>query len=369
MQRRAVCLVSGIYPPDIGGPAKFTVVYNEWLRNLNYETSIITLTNSSDIYVVENSTPIKKISRNRNLFFRYLICAFHISREFRLGKTILANGMFIETLIANFISKGKYVAKVPGDIVWERARNSGFTSVSAQEFQNLKLPIKYKFFRQLFTFSLNRASSVIVPSKYLMDFCLGWGVKSSKIKLIHNAISIEKFPYNPDSEKYIDVLCVSRLTNLKGLPEVIEVCKKLDLNLTIAGTGPEFENLRNLAQKLNANVTFLGDVSQSDLPKLYSSAKLFILNSQFESTSYSLLEARAVGVFTISNLGTGSEEVISHMVDGLLCGNNNQMTLEQAIKIANSESSFRESAVKKAREETEKNYDLELTYKKILEIL
>jgi glycosyltransferase involved in cell wall biosynthesis len=82
-----------------------------------------------------------------------------------------------------------------------------------------------------------------------------------------------------------------------------------------------------------------------------------------------LLEARAVGVFTISNLGTGSEEVISHMVDGLLCGNNNQMTLEQAIKIANSERSFRESAVKKAREETEKNYDLELTYKKILEIL
>ena len=45
------------------------------------------------------------------------------------------NGLFLETLLAKVISRARLVAKVPGDIVWERARNQGLTSLTIDQYQ------------------------------------------------------------------------------------------------------------------------------------------------------------------------------------------------------------------------------------------
>lgn len=369
MPRNEICLVSGIYPPDIGGPAKFTVIYNRWLRSNSIDTTVITLTDSDDVTEIDGETKIKKISRKHNLINRYFRSILAIYQQFLKNRVVLANGMFLETFIASIFSRGQYVAKVPGDIVWERARNSGYTSDTVQNFQKARLPLKFKVFRIIFSLSLMKAKAVIVPSQYLYDFCLNWGINKSRLHLIHNAISLNNFPFRPHAQKNIDVLCVSRLTNLKGLPEVIEITNELNLSLTIAGTGPEMDALMVLTQSLKANVNFIGDVEQSALPDLYARARYFVLNSQFESTSYSLLEARAVGTFSISNLGTGSEEVIRHLEDGLLCGLGNRMSLKEALLFALNNPEFVDSAILKARMATEENFDLHKTYKRILNLL
>jgi glycosyltransferase involved in cell wall biosynthesis len=140
--------------------------------------------------------------------------------------------------------------------------------------------------------------------------------------------------YQPDSnvEKIYDVVTVSRLVPVKQIDELIVACAKLNLSLAIVGDGPLFTDLQTLAIKLQSNVSFLGLKNQEQLPLIYQQSRVFVLNSQIEATSYALLEARSSGLASIANCGTGSEQVIHHLADGILCGASTGFTLESALK-------------------------------------
>jgi glycosyltransferase involved in cell wall biosynthesis len=362
-------LISGIYPPDIGGPAKFISEYSKWLQSQAIPVQIITLNDLSDQNKLDERFAFTSHSRSRSIILRFILSIKAIYRSMKVGDYVLANGLFIETYIASLLSNKTYVTKVPGDFVWERARNSGFTQKSVQEFQNIKLPIKYKILRSMFTASLNKSTAVIVTSNYLANFCINWGIPKGKIHLIRNAVSSNKFPFNIDKKKDIDVLCVSRLMVLKGINEVIKVCSELSLKLVIAGSGPELNNLRLLATELACDVTFLGDVEQEELPDLYSRSRFFVLNSQFESTSHALVEARLVGVFCISNLGTGSDEIIKHLYDGLLCGDANNLSLKEALIYGIKNPDFVNLAIHRAYQTTKEEFDTEKIYNQILSLV
>jgi len=365
-----ICLTSGIYPPESGGPAKFTATFSKWVRdNTDIPVSVVTLTDGASSSKIVDGIRIVKISRSQNLVLRYIKTAIAIRKNSSPKIQILANGLFLETALASLLGGRKYFTKIPGDIVWERARNSGRTSLDIESFQTSKLSFKYKVFRKAFSYSLKRSKKVIAPSTQLHNMALNWGIKSEKVHLIFNSISTSRFKFEPNANKKYDVLSVCRLVPWKGLDEVVRVCSQLNLSLAIAGSGPEMDNLKTLAGSLNANVQFLGEISQEQLPHLYESSKFFVLNSNFEATSYSLLEARSCGVFSIANANTGSAEVISHMKDGILCGEETGMTIFDALKYASENPNFCNSAVTLARDVTVNEFDMNINFNKILKLV
>lgn len=369
-KKAGICLASGIYPPESGGPAKFTATFAKWVNeNSDIPVSVVTLTDGATSSEIVDGVRIIKISRNQNLVFRYLKTAMAIRKCSSRSAHILANGLFLETALASLLGGRTYLTKIPGDIVWERARNSGRTSLDIESFQSSKLPFRYKIFRKAFSVSLKRSKKVIVPSTQLHNMAINWGVKPVKVHLVFNSISTSKFEFKPNANKKYDVLSVCRLVLWKGLDEVVKVCSKLNLSLAIAGSGPEMDNLQKLASSLNVNVKFLGEVNQSQLPELYVSSKFFVLNSTFEATSYSLLEARSCGVFAIANANTGSSEVISHMKDGILCGQETGMTIFDALKYAINNPGFCNSALGLARDVTVNEFEININFNKILKLL
>ena len=358
MSRTGICLVSGIYPPESGGPAKFTSTFSRWLLSHDYSVSVVTLTDQADYFEKINELSVMRISRNRNLLLRYLTSARYIFR-YSKNRVIVANGMFLEVLICKIFTGRRYFTKIPGDIVWERAKNSNYTSLNINDFQNSHLNLKYRIFRYFFSKSLKMSEGVIVPSHHLYQLVLSWGINPQKIKLVFNSISLDIFEFNSKNSRDIDVLTVSRLVKWKGLDEVIKACGKLSLNLTIVGSGPERDRLEKIAIQYGTSVKFVGEVSQSQLPSYYARAKYFVLNSTFEATSYALLEARSCGAFSIANSQTGSEDVIKHLEDGLLCGDTTGLDIESALEYAVSHEFFVEDARSKARLRTEKLFNLE----------
>ena len=330
-----ITIVSGIYPPDVGGPATFSEAFAGYLSDRKIRVNVIStheyqrLKFRSSEFVV-----INLFSRRSSIFFRTFRLAYEIGKSFRSSHVLMANGAFLETFFGSFLAsrKAKYFSKIPGDIVWERACSSGYTSVDVFAFQRINLNYKYKLLRYLFSRSLKRSEKVIVPAPYLRDLCLSWGIKESKIVEIGNTVDTKL--YQPDSnvEKIYDVVTVSRLVPVKQIDELIAVCAKLKLRLAIVGDGPLFTDLQALAIKQKANVTFLGLKNQEQLPLIYQQSKVFVLNSQIEATSYALLEARSSGLTSIANCGTGSEQVIHHLVDGILCGVTTGFTLENALQ-------------------------------------
>jgi glycosyltransferase involved in cell wall biosynthesis len=313
----SLLLLSGIFPPDVGGPAKFVDVYSKWISTRKWQVKVVSLTDGAKSKKNDQGINVSLISRRDNLPRRYLYTVFQIYRDSRRVKFILANGLFIELGIAAKIFGLKYVVKVPGDIVWERARNQSVTSKSVDDFQTEGLNWKYRIFRALFSSCLLGATDVIVPSQHLFELCERWGVPKNRIHLIHNSVFTDRFTHI-EHQKDFDVLTVARLVKWKGIDEIIRSCGRNNLRLLVVGDGPEMQNLKVIAEEVNAAVTFTGEIAQENLVGYYSRSRSFVLNSNFEASSYSLLEAMACSLPVIASRNTGSSEVVRHGIDGLL---------------------------------------------------
>jgi len=124
-----VLLTSGIYPPDKGGPAHFVSTYSKWLASSGVRTSVLSLTDHDSTNKAESGVEISLISRKHMLPIRFFLASISIADPRARKRVVLMNGLFLETLLAKVISRARLVAKVPGDIVWERARNQGLTSL------------------------------------------------------------------------------------------------------------------------------------------------------------------------------------------------------------------------------------------------
>lgn len=367
-----ITIVSGIYPPDVGGPATFSEAFAGYLSDKRIRVNVVSTHESQKLHFQSSEFVVVKLfSRNSNIFFRTFRIAYEIGKKFRSSQLLIANGAFLETFFGSFLAlrKAKYVTKIPGDIVWERACSSGYTSADVFTFQRIKLNYKYRLLRYLFSRSLKGSEAVIVPAPYLRDLCLSWGIEESKIVEIGNAVDTELYQPNSNVEKIYDVVTVSRLVPVKQIDELIVACAKLNLSLAIVGDGPLFTDLRTLAIKLKSNVSFLGQKNQEQLPLIYQQSRVFVLNSQIEATSYALLEARSCGLTSIANCGTGSEQVVHHLVDGILCGLSTGFTLESALKyvLGNEFDSTKAGAL--ARSSTITEFDRKSVFGRIYKIL
>jgi len=360
---KKICIATGIFPPDTGGPAKFADSFALWSKTNNKALSIVTLTDSEDRREVINGAEVELISRSHRFLRRFFRTSYVLRKKMKAGEIVLANGLFLETYIASLLlRKVEYVTKVPGDIVWERARNNGYTNQSIDAFQNQRLNLKWRIFRTLFTQSLKKSKLVIAPSKHLASLCRIWGISDKRIALINNSIDTEEF-CSASVDKKWDVITVCRLVPWKGVQELIEDCAKLSLSLCVVGDGPQREHLESLSKFLGLKYEFKGNLSESEVRISLDKARCFVLNSSFEATSYALLEARSMGLFSIARRNTGSEEIIQHDLDGILCDDN--YPLLNALKRFDSDKDFVASATNAARADTETRFGSKDNFEKI----
>lgn len=362
----SILILSGIFPPDVGGPAKFADVFSRWLSEKNWRVGVVSLSDSGRRRYQLGKVEVNLVPRNLHLFMRYLLLITQIYRESRSKNLILANGLFLEVWIASKVFGFKYAVKVPGDIVWERAKNKSRTTVGVDDFQNEDLGWKYGFFRNLYSRSLRNAKQVIVPSQHLFSLCQLWEVPTEKIHLVHNSVFIDCFK-PVELEKDFDILTVARLVKWKGIDQIIKICADNKLRLLVIGDGPEMQNLKRTAYETGANVVFTGDVAQGELPSYYSRCKSFVLNSNFEASSYSLIEAMACSLPVIASRKTGSSEVVRHSIDGYLVDEN--FSLAEAIKTLFEDPGLTLEMGKNARERIKSDFNSELNFQRIAAII
>ncbi len=108
-------------------------------------------------------------------------------------------------------------------------------------------------------------------------------------------VSRQTFGFN-DSE--ILLVTVGRLVARKAVDQLIHLINKLgrdDVRLIIIGSGPQEENLRNLAKQLSVQdkIRFMGFIEEDEKNKLLNIADLYVSTSQHEGFGLVYLEAMA----------------------------------------------------------------------------
>lgn len=363
----SVLIVTGNFPPDSGGPAKFAENFGIWCGRKDVETKIITYSESPKLRKYAANVSVISVNHGTSIFFKLIRMITTIARNADRSANILAVGSFIEVYFSSLICKFEYVAKVPGDIVWERARNNNITKLNIYDFQEIKLNWKYKLFRRVFTNSLLKARKIIVPSLGLYELCLLWGIPAEKLSLIYNSVGNEFLQSKPLKIKSYDLVTVCRLTPWKGVGELIKYSADFNRKLAVIGDGPIRLELEKYAQSINAPVHFFGDLPQREVVQILCQSKVFVLNSTYEGLPHALIEARALGILSVARAGTGSEEVIHDDIDGFLIRENRELvqTLAKAFSVNLSESDMQD----KAKIDISKRFNLETNFSSIFKLL
>lgn len=305
-----ILLVTGIYPPDLGGPATYIPLLEKYFSKNEIDFQTITLTDGKNIEKPE----IVKISRRKFKIIRVMLTIFEIRKAAKKCEYILANGLFEETAIATMFMQKRVIMKVVGDPIWERYRNKTGSSVGIEEFQRSDPQIIYRIQRRGLIWSLNTASKIVTPSNQLKQFIENWGIQT-QVALIPNGTPCRSVA---DINKIFDVLVVSRLVSWKNIDCVIRSLQDTNLRLGIAGTGPELLKLKELARHARNEVTFLGDLDEESVVKALNQSEIYILNSDYEGLSFALINAMMLGKAIVVSRAEGNTQVIQDRSEGLV---------------------------------------------------
>lgn len=151
------------------------------------------------------------------------------------------------------------------------------------------------------------------------------------------------------------IVCVSRLTQQKNIPNLIKAISLLPDSLkkykvNIYGRGDELSNLQSLANKygISDRCCFMG-FSTSLLSEIRD-ASLFVLPSNYEGMPNALLEAMSIGLPCVSTdcPSGGPRSIINPYKNGLLVPVNNPVALSKAIETLLSNKKLAEELGKQA---------------------
>lgn len=191
------------------------------------------------------------------------------------------------------------------------------------------------------------AACLVVQTGQIADYARArWGLR--RVHVIANPV----LPLTPLGEAPAlpkkTLLAVGRLYPQKGYPLLLRAFSRIkgaaaDWTLAIAGTGPQQEELRGLAEALglSGRVLLLGHVR--DVAGLLNQADAYVMSSLYEGFPNALGEAMAAGLPCVStNCPGGPAEVLRHEESGLLAHNGDETSLAQALQRLLGDAALRE---------------------------
>lgn len=114
------------------------------------------------------------------------------------------------------------------------------------------------------------------------------------------------------------IISVGRLEDQKNYSFLINSFSNSDFKIDIIGDGSEKESLMQLANHKNANINFIGRISNSDLQIKLTEYKYFVTSTRYEGNPKSILEAMSAGCIVIAPNVPGVNEIIENDVNGIL---------------------------------------------------
>jgi glycosyltransferase involved in cell wall biosynthesis len=349
-----VLMISGIFPPDIGGPATYVPVISSELVNRGHKVKLVTLSDTLNHDDRSYSFPVQRIRRSLFKPVRFLLTVIRILREGRTAQVLYVNGLYLEAVVANFFLHKPLVQKIVGDWAWERATNKGWVEDSFEEFQKRRYRLKVELLKVLRRFCACRADAVIVPSRFLARAVVNWGVSEKKIAVIYNSVdptSPSPFegegkgegrssfagprPVSIPMSTRIKVVTVGRLVPWKHVDRLIEALSDCgETGLVIVGDGPERGRLEAIVREnqLTDRVYFAGQRSKEEAFALMAACDLCVLNSSYEGFPHVVLEAMCAGLPVVATAVGGTPELVRDGENGLLIEPNANGALSKTLR-------------------------------------
>lgn len=160
----------------------------------------------------------------------------------------------------------------------------------------------------------------VAVSGVVRDVLIQHGIPADRISVVPSGLDIvmiDRVARPPQDSTIISLGTIGKLAPKKGVDLILEAFaiihnREPRARLTIVGSGPDLQQLKDLASKLNIApfVTFAGE--RPDAAALMAGWRLFLFASELEGSPGVLREAMALRVPIVSVDAPGSVELLDH---------------------------------------------------------
>ena len=344
-----VLVVSGIWPPDVGGPASHAPEVARFLANRGHEVEVVI---TAEQQPAPEPFPVYFVSRAHPPGVRHLLGVKLIRERAARADVVYTTGTFGRSAAGATLARKPFVIKLTADPAYERARRRGVTEVSIADFQLGGGGLQIALLRIARDQELRRAAHVICPSAYLRELAIGWGLAPEAVSVLPNPTpTVPELPSQQELRRGLGVgdgpllAFAGRLTAQKALRVALEaVAGNPGVTLLIAGEGPERPELEGVVSELGIGdrVRFVGPLARHGVLELFRAADASILSSSWENFPHTVVEALAVGTPVLATAAGGVAEVVKDELNGLVVEVGDTQGLTEAVRRYFADATLRE---------------------------
>ncbi|HZT15364.1 MAG TPA: glycosyltransferase family 4 protein [Gaiellaceae bacterium] len=324
-----VLVISGIWPPDVGGPASHAPEVAEFLLARGHSPRALV---GADAPPPPADYPVEWIDRGLPPGVRHARATARIAALASASDVVYTTGMLGRSGAGCAIARTPYVVKLTADPAYERARRLRLTHASLAAFQAERslrtLPLRLARDRVV-----RGAAHVVAPSSYLRELALGWGARGATV-LPNPAPALDGLPPREELRARLGfdgptVVYAGRLVAQKALPLAVDAVRSAGLPLVVAGDGPERGTLERLG-----HARLLGPLPRRGVLELFRAGDVSILSSAWENFPHGAVESLAAGTPVVATDVGGVREVVRDGENGLLVPPGDADALARALRRA-----------------------------------
>jgi glycosyltransferase involved in cell wall biosynthesis len=310
-----VVFLTGIWPPDVGGPATHGPEFSRFLVDRGHDVTVVTMGNGEPEL---RPCEVVVVPRSSRFPVRYGRVAAIAAGRARTADVIYATATYAAASFAAAVTRTPLAAKLVSDPAYERARRYGLVSGTLEEFQ-APGSRRVEVLKHARTRALARAAAIVVPSGYLAAIAARWRLDEGRISVLPNPapdLTVVAAPLVRGTLTF-----VGRLTRQKALDVAIAaICRVPEARLIVIGDGPDRQRLEAIARDSSAasRVVFRGPLPRAEALAVVAGSEAALLTSAWENFPHSAVEALSVGVPVVSTAVGGVPEIVRDGFNGLL---------------------------------------------------
>jgi glycosyltransferase involved in cell wall biosynthesis len=314
-----VAIVTGIFPPDIGGPATHADDLRAIWGERGHDVTVVTLWDGAETSVAPG---LVRFPRRWPWPARLAVVAAWLRANRDAFDAIYATGMHPAAVLGGRLARRPVVVKVVGDPAWERGQRLGLTGREFEQFQRSSgKGARLGAMRWLRDASLRASSAITAPSVYLSDVIESWMGGPAGVTVIPNGVRGGAASARGQHAGQLRVLFVGRLVAVKRVERLISAAARVEgATLEIVGDGPERMALESVARELEVTdrVTFGGELEHREVLTRIGAADVLALASDVEGLPHVVIEALSLGTPVVAPAAGGIPEIVVDEETGLL---------------------------------------------------
>jgi glycosyltransferase involved in cell wall biosynthesis len=330
-----VAVVSGIWPPDVGGPASHAPEFADFLHGRGHDVVVVT---TADARPEPRPYAVSWTPRRYPPGVRHFVGAGFVHRAARDADVVYSTGMLGRSALGSRLAGAPLVQRLAGDPAYERALRRGLTTAPLDRFQQER-GARIAALRRTRDRALGRAARIVVPSEAFAGVVAGWEIAPGRIEVVPHAVSAPRLGDRDELRRLhgLDgptLVFAGRLVPQKALGVALRAVARNDgVTLLLAGDGPERARVEALAREvgLDGRARFLGARPRATVFELLRAADASLLSSDWESFGLVVAEALAVGTPVVAAAAGGVSEVLEDGCNGLLVPAGDVDALAEAI--------------------------------------